>query len=320
MPTTPYVGFDELVGQFIAQQSPQIIQRATDTSVALATLRQVPVSARTLRMNLVDTFPTAQWLLPGAPPNDDVDIVKKPTTKMSWTTQDLTVEEAATMVVIPENILDDSEINLWTEVETRTSEAIARLIDSAVFFGTVPGGGSIPASFPVGGLYGRAVAAGNEIAGTDDFAEDLNDLLGMVEEDGFDASRAWSGTGVRAQLRGLRDNQGQFIYSSGMQGGVPATTIWGVPISYVTSQGVWDKTKSSMIAGDPSFAVIGMRQKLTAKRLDQATIGDINLAEQDALALRVKIRLGWTVVVPKAPGQTGTPFPFATLSPFVPGP
>jgi HK97 family phage major capsid protein len=241
---------------------------------------------------------------------------------MSWTTQDLAIEEAATIVIVPENVIDDSEINLWAEIEARCAEAIARLIDATCFFGVAPGGGLIPASFPVGGIYGRAVGALNEVqAGTGiDLAADINDTLGMVEADGFDASRAYSGTGVRANLRGLRDANGQPIYAAGLAGGTTANTIYGVPISYLTGQGVWDPTKSTMIVGDPNMAVIGMRQALTAKQLDQATVGDVNLAEQDALALRVKMRMGFTILAPKVPGGTGNEFPFATLTPAVAGP
>ena len=323
MPTTPYLKRSDALATIVEQRSPAILAQARETSVALATFRQVPVSTSTLRMTLVDSFPDAKWLLPGTAPDDDKDIVAKPVTKMSWTDQDLTVEEAAVIVVVPENVIDDSEINLWGEIEARCAEAIAKLIDMACFFGTAPAGGTIPASFPVGGLWGRAVAAGNELvqgAVTDqDLAGDINALLAMVEEDGYDPTRIYSGLGVRASLRNLRDGNGGLLYSTSLQGSSPASAIWGVPLTYVTN-GAWDKTKSSMITGDPQLAVIGMRQRLVAKRLDQATVGDINLAERDALALRMKIRLGFTIVAPKGLATSANAFPFATMAPPVVGP
>jgi HK97 family phage major capsid protein len=323
MPTTPYLSRTDALALIVEQRSPQIIQMATQQSVAMATFRKVPVSTKTLRMQLVNSFPSAKWLLPGGVGDADADIASKPVTKMTWTTQDLTVEEAAVIVVIPENVLDDAEIDMWAEVEARCAEAVAVLIDMALFFGVAPSGGTIPASFPVGGIFGRAVAAGNTVtAGANagqDYAGDINDLLAAVETDGYDASRLYSGTGVRAALRNLRDLNGNLLYSSGLQGSTPVNTIWGVPISYVTN-GAWDATQADMIAGDPSMAVIGMRQALTAKRLDQATIGDINLAERDALALRMKIRLGFTVLAPKGLNTSATGFPFAVLQPVVVGP
>jgi hypothetical protein len=62
--------------------------------------------------------------------------------------------------------------------------------------------------------------------------------------------------------------------------------------------------------------VIVMRQQLTAKQLDQATLTGLgNLAEKDMLALRVKTRLGFGVLAPKGLGQSATPYPFAVLAP-----
>src|SRR6187402_718988 len=186
MPTTPYLSRADALSTIVEQRSTAILGLARETSVALATFRQIPVSSSSLKMNLVNTFPNAKWLMPAAAPDDDVDIVKKPVTKMSWTDQDLLIEEAAVIVVIPENVIDDSEINMWAEVEARCAEAIARLIDATCFFGQTPDGSPIPVSFPVGGIHGRAVAAANEVAaGTVDVAEDINQLLAAVEEDGY---------------------------------------------------------------------------------------------------------------------------------------
>jgi HK97 family phage major capsid protein len=322
VPNTNYLSRSDALALIVEQRSPQIIQLATQQSVAMATFRRVPVSTKTLRMQLVNSFPSAKWLVPGVAPDDDADVVAKPVTSMSWTTQDLTVEEAAVIVVIPENVIDDAEIDMWSEVEARCAEAIAVLIDMAMFFGTAPSGGSIPASFPVGGIFGRASAAGNTVtSGTGiDYAEDINELLAAVEEDGYDASRIYSGTGVRSALRNLRDANGNLLYATSLQGSTPVSTVWGVPISYVTN-GAWDATKAQMIAGDPQMAVIGLRQALTAKRLDQATIGDINLAERDALALRMKIRLGFTILAPKGlQTPASNAFPFAVMLPPVVGP
>jgi HK97 family phage major capsid protein len=315
MPTTSYVSRTDALALIVEQRSPNIIAQATEQSVALATFRKVPVSTKTLKMEMVNSFPTAKWLLPGVAPDNDADIVAKPVTKMSWGSQDLHVEEAAVIVVVPENVIDDAEIDMWAEIEARCAEAIAQLIDMALFFGVAPAGGSIPATFPVGGIFGRAVAAGNVVTpGGVDVADDINETLAMVEEDGYDANRIYSGTGVRSVLRGLRDQNGNLLYGTSLQNGTPVNTVWGVPISYVTN-GAWDKTKSQLIAGDPQMAVIGMRQALTAKRLDQATIGDINLAERDALALRMKIRLGFTILAPKGINSPVDAFPFATLNP-----
>jgi HK97 family phage major capsid protein len=237
---------------------------------------------------------------------------------MSWGVKEIFAEEAACIVVIPENVIDDADIDLWAEVESRTSEAIARLIDQTVFFGTAPAG-SVPASFPVGGIVGEATAAGHLYAqGTTDAAEDLaeawNQTMSLVEADGFNVSNSYSDGSIKGTLRGLRDANGTPIYVTNLAGGGPTQSVYGVPISYVTN-GSWDKTKALAVMGDSSMAVLGIRQRLTAKRLTEATVGTFNLAEQDMVGLRVKTRLAFAVLVPKGPGQSATPYPFAVLAP-----
>lgn len=315
--TTPYISRADTAAFIIEQRSPEIIEMATQQSVALQTFRQIPIGTSVARFALADTFPTAQWL---TAPAGDVDIAPKPVTEMAWTTQDVLIEEAATVVVIPENVLDDAEINLWNEVQSKAAEAVACLIDQACFFGTAPSG-PFPPSFPVGGIVGRAIAADHDyVWGTNDATEDLaeawNQTMALTEADGFDINRSYASRMIRADLRGLRDGNGTPLYVTNLAGGGPTDAVYGVPISYVTN-GVWDPTEALAVMGDASKAVILMRQRLTAKRLDQATVGNINLPMQDALGLRLKIRLGFTIMAPKGrPGtQTATPFPFSVLVP-----
>jgi len=319
--TTPYISRDDALAFIVEQRSPEIIQAAVQQSVALQTFRTINVGTNTLKVSLADAFPTAQWLT--ATPPADVDIAEKPTTEMRWTTRDILVEEAATVVVIPENVLDDAEVNLWAEVQARAAEAIAVLIDQTVFFGTAPVG-PVPGSFPTGGLVGEAIVKNHDYQwGTNDVDEDLADAwnatMSLVEADGYDVSQSYAPRSIRANLRGLRDANGTPLYVTNLAGGGPTDAMYGVPIDYVTN-GTWDSSKALAVMGDPNLAVIAMRQRLTPKRLDQAVVGDINLPMQDALALRLKIRLGFGVLAPKGIGQSATPYPFSVLVPKVAGP
>jgi HK97 family phage major capsid protein len=141
--------------------------------------------------------------------------------------------------------------------------------------------------------------------------------MAMVEADGYDVSQSYAPRGIRTQLRGLRDANGTPLYVTNLSGGGATDSVYGVPINYVTN-GSWDPTKAQAILGDASLAVIGLRQRLTAKRLTEATVNGYNLAEQDMVALRVKTRLGFAILVPKGLGQSANPFPFAVLGPKAP--
>lgn len=311
-----YISRADALALIIEQHSREIVQAAQTSSLAMQTFRQIQMGSSSLKMALMETFPNAQWLTAVAPA--DPDIVTKPTTEMSWSARTIVAEEAATIVVVPENVLDDAEIDLWSEIETRCAEAISRLIDQTVFFGTAPVGG-IPASFPVGGLVGAAIAAGNTHAqgATEDLAEAWNQTMMLVESDGFGVNQAYGPTAIKGALRGLRDNNGNLIYATSLVTGGPTDSVYGVPIAF-TGLGIWDATKAQALMGDSQLAILGLRQRLIAKRLTEATVNGFNLAEQDMLGLRVKIRLGFMVLVPKAPGQPANPFPFAVLAPAAP--
>jgi HK97 family phage major capsid protein len=310
----------------IEQRSPEIIQQATVKSMALSTFRTIPVSSSTLRLSMVDAFPQAQWLMPAMDqlPDRDVDVAVKPQTRMSWTQGDILVEEAAAIAIIPENVLDDAsgEVDLMAQVEERVAEAIAVLIDQTFFFGTAPVGG-VPTSFPVGGLVGRAIAHDHDyVWGTtdpdEDIAEAWSQTMELVEQDNFDVSDSYAARAIRGQLRTMRDKNGNPLYVTNLAGGGPTDAMYGVPMHYMTN-GTWDKTKALALMGDPEFAVIAMRQRLTAKPLDQATLtGFGNLAEKDSIALRVKTRLGFGILIPKGLGQSADPFAFAVLAPKAP--
>ena len=82
-------------------------------------------------------------------------------------------------------------------------------------------------------------------------------------------------------------------------------------------------SKSTLIAGDFLQAVYSIRQDVTYKILDQAVIQDptdgsilYNLAQDDMVALRVVMRLGWEIPNPvNALNETDARFPFASLKP-----
>lgn len=316
MPTS-YVSREDALATIVEQRSPEILQMAVQQSAAMQTFNKRPVASSQAKLSMLDSFPSAKWLV--ATPPADVDIAKKPTTEMSWKTVDMYIEEAATIAVFPENVLDDSEVNLLSEVQTRCAEQIAVLIDDTTFFGASPTGDPIPATFPVGGIVGQAIANNHDYTwGTTDPEEDLaaawSETMALVEADGYDVSQAYSDRGIRPYFRNLRDKNGTLLYATSLQGSVAVDSVYGVPVNYVTS-GIWDRTKAVAVMGDAQWAVLGIRQQLTAKKLDQATVGDINLAEQDAIGLRMKIRLGFVILAPKGLGQSATPFPFAVLAP-----
>jgi hypothetical protein len=84
--------------------------------------------------------------------------------------------------------------------------------------------------------------------------------------------------------------------------------------------GVFDAATLA-VAGDYRMAVLGLRQDMTYKLLDQAVITDdtgkiiYNLPQQDMLAMRVVFRAAFAVGNPvtRSNATAGTRYPFAVL-------
>ncbi|MEU5853948.1 phage major capsid protein [Nocardiopsis dassonvillei] len=275
--------------------SREMLGKATEDSAVLQLFRRIPVSRKSVRFPILSALPVAYWV------NGDTGL--KQTTEMAWTNKHLQIEEIATIMPVPENVFEDMEVDLWDEAVPYIREAFARALDTAVFFGV-----NAPASFPTN-VVAAAVAAGNTVAGgtataaQGGFFGDLDNLIGEVEDDGFDVSGYAAARSVRRLMRAARNTTGERLDEGRITGDLSA--IDGAPV-YYPMRGQWPTggevgTNIRMLAGDWSQFVVGVRSDISFKMLDQAVIQDntgaivYNLAQQDMVALRVKFRVGWQV-------------------------
>jgi HK97 family phage major capsid protein len=285
----------------------EIVQEAARSSAALASFRRVTMTKGTARMPVLSALPTAGWVSESA----SSDAGKKPTSDVAWENKELIAEEIAVIVPIHENVLDDADFDIWAEVKPLVAQEFGRVLDLAVFFGT-----NKPSTWTDDGLVPGAIAADNEyVAGTSvDLAEDINQTFALVEDDGFDVNHAYTGRFLRAQLRGLRDENGQPIYLDNLRSDGSTPSIYGQDLSYVVN-GAWDRDEATVLVGDATKAILGIRQDFSVKLLDQATVGGINLAERDMVALRFKFRVAFAVAVPITIDGGVDAYPFAVLTP-----
>ena len=271
----------------------EIIQGVEQGSAVLQYGRRLPnMTSKTQSMNVLDMLPTAYWV--------DSDTGIKRTTKMAWAKKRIIAEELAVIVPIPEAVLDDADYDIWGEVRPRLVEAFGQKIDDAILFGV-----DKPVSWRKS-IYETAQDAGAMVTSTGDTYTDIfgvDGVIAKVEESGFPASGTLAAVKLRAILRGLKDTTGQPIFKSDMQGATQYA-IDGIPLRFPMN-GAFDYEKALMIAGDFSQLVYAIRQDITYKMLDQATIIDpatkeviYSLAQQDMVALRAVMRLGWEIPNP----------------------
>jgi HK97 family phage major capsid protein len=286
---------------------------AAQESVALQVFRRINVSAAQVRIPVVSALPVAYWVSP-------TDTGIKQTTEVNWTNVYLNVEELACIVPIPQAVFDDIKFDVWDAIRPHLVTAIGRALDAAVFFGT-----NKPSTFPsdivtAATAAGNVVTAGTATAAGGGLAGDLTATFGTVWADGYPVTFAIAPPQAQTTILNTRDTQGRqlddFNYANGM------AMINGVPIKFVLG-GLWPTGTGAAqaIAGDGTQGVVGVRQDITFKVLDQAVITDnagvivFNLAQQDMIALRVVFRVGFAVPNPLTYEQPvgASRYPFGVL-------
>lgn len=284
------------------QVANEIFEGVVKESKALSMFRRLPnMTSDKTKLRVLDSLPIAYFV------DESTNNGRKNLTKMAWDKKYINAAELAVIVPIKENVLNDTSIDIWSEVRPRIVEAFGKKIDNAIFNGT-----DKPADWRAG-LIPSIVTAGAEVTEGDNLYSDINDVMTKVEESGYNVTGLLGGVGLKGKFRMLTDTTGQPI---------KGTEIDSLPKAFLDN-GAWDKTKSVLVAGDFSQAVYAIRQDVTYKVLTEAVIqdpsnGDIlyNLAQDDMVALRVVMRLGWEIPNPvNALNETTKRFPFANLKP-----
>jgi HK97 family phage major capsid protein len=296
--------------------SRDIIQSLPTSSFCLATFRRTTMSRKQVRQPVLSALPVAYWV------NGDTGL--KQTTEMAWANKYLVAEELAALVPIPQAVLDDSDFDIWGEVRPRIVEALGKALDQAIIFGVNKPSTWPAAIIPAATSAGHAVEASGGASPPQDLAADINDVMALVEADGFDVNGFAAAPTLKAQLRGLRDANKGLLFQPSLTAGTPST-LYGEDITFVKN-GSWNASTALLVAGDWTQGIIAVRQDVSYRILDQAVIQDntgaiiYNLAQQDMVALRVTARFAFQIANPiTALNQNdATRYPFAVLTPYTP--
>lgn len=289
------------------EESKDIIQAVVESSTALKVMTRLPNMGTNVReYPIMDSYPMAGFV--------DGDSGLKMTTNMAWKKDKIVAGEIAAIIAVPDNVVADSDYDIFAQMRPRLVEAAGRVADAAIFFGT---------NKPTGwrdGIVPSAIAAGNAVPVTSDIFTDVfgeGGMVAKVEEDGYFPDNIVSAINMRAKLRGLKDNNGRPLFLENMHQGAQYT-LNGMGMDFPRN-GAWDPAQALMLTGDWSRAVYAIRQDVTFDVFKSGVVSDAdgkviyNLMQNDMKAIRMVIRLGWNILNPiNAVNPDGTSrFPFA---------
>lgn len=248
--------------------------------------------SKTTSMPVLDMLPVAYFV--------NGDTGRKKLTTMAWAKKKIYAEEVAVIVPIPEAVLDDSDYDIWAEVKPRLVEAFGAKVDGAVFFGVEK-----PDIWRAS-IYDTAKTAGSLVSATSDIYNDImgeNGIISKIEESGYLPTGVVSAIKMRAKLRGIKDADGNPIFKKDMQSETQYS-LDGCPMDF-PKNGAYDPAKALMIMGDFNQAVYSIRQDITFKIFTEGVVQDpatgeiiYNLMQNDMVALRAVMRLGWEIPNP----------------------
>lgn len=321
MPYNSIISRTDAAALIPQEVSDEIIKAVPQRSAVMSLARKLPnMSRNQKRLPVMSALATAYFV--------SGDTSLKQTSEVNWESKYIDAEELAVIVPIPEAVLDDADFDIWGEVRPALEEAFGLAIDQAVMYGT-----NIPSTWTTdlgaaGLIAGVAAAAQNvSLAGYTDLYEAIfgetgagtAGLFGMVEADGYMVTGSIAHLSMKRMLRNMRSTDGVPLF----QGNLNASnsyTLDGAPCLFPLNGSV--SATYYMLSGQWDQLVYAMRQDITYKVLTEAVIQDgsgaivYNLAQQDMVALRAVMRLGFALPNPinRIQGTAASRFPFAYLT------
>lgn len=316
-------GSDPLVPEPLRQEILEGLPAASAVMSLVPETQRIQMSALTERVGVLSVLPSAYFV--------SGDTGLKQTTKQQWRNKTLTAEEIAVIIPVPENYMADAQTPIWSQVRPRLIEAAGALIDEVCIFNM---SGSKPTTWGPD-IYHRAILAGNYVH--EGYGADLAVAVArggeLLAADGYDLNGFVSKPGLNWRLTQLRSSgDGSPIFQTNLQGPV-GSTLYGMPLRSLKN-GAWNATESTLIGGDWSQAIVGIRQDISFKVFTEGVISDsegaivLNLMQQDSVALRLTMRVAWEVANPgnrlntdtagatgAAPTESSTRWPWFVLRP-----
>lgn len=215
------------------------------------------------------------------------------TTEATWGTIELVVKKIGGISVFTKESVRDGLIDIEEEIKDQISSDIAAKLDSACLFGT---GSPYGVNKSIFELSSKVVAGAN-------ISDDVSDVMGAIENEEMDVNAFVATRSIKNELRKAKDEAGFYIFED-KKVGEPAQ-LHGEVLTFTPH---FDKTKAKLIAGNFDQVYLGVLEGIEFELLTEATVDNINLAQEDKFAIKATARMGFLVVDPKA---------FSTLTPPV---
>lgn len=276
-------------GDVPEQIAEQIVGDIQTESTVLALGREVPTTTTDSRVPVLSHAPDAAFVSEGG---------LKSVTKAEWANEPLVAEEIAAIVVVPDNVIADSNFDLWGALRPLMIRAFARRIDRAAIFND-----GKPASWGTALLPAAIAANTTVVKSTGADVDPAADILAAAELIAGDASSP-TGAVVRPGWEyGAARARTQSFVANPIGATLPyAGTVAGLGIR--TRPVFWNTASAEALVVDWTNVLVGVRQDIRFEVINTGVLQDetgaitFNLLQQDMSAMRCTMRVGYLLAQP----------------------
>ncbi|MGJ9384260.1 phage major capsid protein [Salipaludibacillus sp. CF4.18] len=291
---------DARTGAIPSEQGTLVLKEVMQNSAIMQLAQYEEMTKPKKKFSYLADGPGAYWVGEGK---------KIQTSKATWLEAEMKAKKIGVILPVSKEFLAYSVTDFFNSIRPMIAEAFYTKFDQAGIFGN-----DSPYAAGVS-VWEKIIASGNTIeeGSTDNLYQDLNALLGLVEDDDNDPNGFASVKRYRQKLRGAVDAQGNPIFNTANGGA--ANQLLGLPVGYINGKS-FDYEKARVLTGDWQYARYGILQDISYAISEDATLstildenGDpINLFERDMFALRATMHVGFMTLKDGA---------FAALTPEV---
>jgi hypothetical protein len=218
---------------------------------------------------------------------------RKPATKIEWSAEAVIPREIACTFPIPRAWVDDAGFDVWGQARPLAADAIARVLDAAVLFGT-----NAPPEYPANGVTGHAPPPDVPYVAGPPASEAMGQIdagMALIEASGLLPNGIASGTNIGTALRA------EYRSIGALPSETPVPSIYGLPVQTTP---IWEAAEGDAIVGDWTKLLIGVREDVTFDTSEDAVLQDAagviiaNAFQENLVAMRVYMRVGVAVGTP----------------------
>lgn len=249
----------------------EILQKAQEESTVMRLARQITLPGTGVTIPVITGDPEAKWV---------AETGKKPVSNATLTTKLMTPYKLAVIETFSMEFTRDAAA-LYDALVARLPKALAAKFDATVF-----GNGDTP-----GDNFDTLKSVTAQSIGTDTYKGLVAADADIAENSGITNGFVFAPQGKSILLNAVDGNGRPLFVNSVAEGAVPM--VLGSTTYISKSAHVAGTPETVGFAGDWTQAMYGTVEGVQIAISDQATVGDVNLWEQNMVAVRAEIEIGF---------------------------